>query len=161
MIKKTLCLVFSLITMLGLCLSSIAIDSSANITDTQTAEYFSDGSYIITSLYEDSVTTRAKIYNKSGGKILTFYNNDGEKMWDVELRATFKVNEGVSVSCTAVSFTAPRIYNSTWRYITNTTSKSGNKASGTITMKKYFMGLPVRTETPTVTITCDKYGKLS
>lgn len=28
-------------------------------------------------------------------------------------------------------------------------------------MKKYFMGLPIRTETPTVTVTCDNYGNLS
>lgn len=159
--KKILSLIMCFVMLFGFCMSSLAVDSMTENMDAQTIEYFEDGSYLVTVYYENPVLTRGTIYNKSCGRILTFYDNNGNKMWDVEFNTTFKVNEGVSATCTAASFSAPRIYDSSWRYITNTTSKNGNKGSGTITMKKYFMGLPVRTETPTITVTCDKNGNLS
>lgn len=112
-------------------------------------------------LREDNISTRGTVFYKSGGKTLIFRDNNGDKMWEVNFNVTFKVNQGVSATCTEAYFTAPTIYDSTWKYITNSTSKNGNKASGNITMKKYFMGLPIRTETPTVTVTCDNYGNLS
>lgn len=158
--KKIISLLISILIVSGLSMTAFASKDIVKDVSTHNTEYFEDGSSLEIVLQEGS-RTFGKTFNAHAKKTLTFRDNDGNKMWQVDLNATFKVNEGVSVSCTAVSFGAPTIYNSTWRYITNTTSKSGNKASGTITMKKYFMGLPVRTETPTVTITCDKYGNLS
>lgn len=161
MFKKITSILLSLIILTGLSLTAFASNNNENQEAIQTIEYFADGSSLEVILQEEPVLTRSNIFNAYGTKTLIFRDNDGIIMWEVDFKATFRVNEGVSVTCTAASVETPRIYNSNWRYITSTTSKSGNKASGTVTMKKYFMGLPVRTETPTITITCDNYGKLT
>ena len=149
--------------LLGISMNAVAISGNANenATATQTIIYLEDGNYIVITPYENSILTRSTVYYKSGGRIITFYDNDGNKMWQVDFDVTFKVTEGVSATCTAASFSAPIIYDDSWRYITNSVSKNGSSASGTITMKKYFLGLPIRTEKPTITVTCDKYGNLT
>jgi len=157
--KKILSLFLCLIMLVSFCATAFATNDVVN--NAQDIQYFEDGSSLEVVLREDNILTRGTVFYKSGGKTLIFRDNNGNKMWEVSFNVTFKVNQGVSATCTEAYFTAPTIYDSTWRYITNTSSKSGNKASGTITMKKYFMGLPVRTETPTITVTCDNNGNLS
>lgn len=161
MVKKITSILLSLILLTGLSLTSFASNYDENQEAIQTIEYFEDGSSLEIILRAEPVLTRSNSFNAYGTKTLTFRDNDGNVIWEVNFKATFNVNQGVSATCTAASFETPRIYDSNWKYITNTTSKNGNKASGTITMRKYFMGLPVRTETPTTTITCDIYGKLT
>lgn len=161
MVKKITSILLSLILLTGLSLTSFASNYDENQEAIQTIEYFEDGSSLEIILRAEPVLTRSNSFNAYGTKTLTFRDNDGNVIWEVNFKATFNVNQGVSAICTAASFETPRIYDSNWKYITNTTSKNGNKASGTITMRKYFMGLPVRTETPTTTITCDIYGKLT
>lgn len=159
--KKITSILLSLIILTGLNLTAFASNNGENQEAIQTIEYFEDGSSLEIIFREEPVLTRSNVFNAYGTKTLIFRDNDGNIAWEVDFKATFSVNRGVSATCTAASFESPRIYDSNWRYITNTTSKNGNKASGTITMKKYFLGLPIRTETPTVTITCDNNGTLT
>ena len=158
--KKFLSLFFCFIMLVSFCATAFATNDTS-VNNTQNIQYFEDGSSLEVILREDNILTRGTVFYKSGGKTLIFRDNNGDKMWEVNFNVTFKVNQGVSATCTEAYFTAPTIYDSTWKYITSSTSKNGNKASGNITMKKYFMGLPIRTETPTVTVTCDNYGNLS
>lgn len=159
--RKVLSLMLSLIMLVGLSVTSFASNNTVYDSNIQTVKYFEDGSSLTIILKEDPVLTRSTVFYKSGGRILVFRDNDGNTVWEVDFNVTFKVNQGVSATCTEAYFETPTIYDSNWKYVTNTTSKNGNKASGTITMRKYFMGLPVRTETPTITITCDNYGNLT
>lgn len=158
--NKVVSLLLSLIMIFGLCMNSLATNNDVNSSNTQVID-LEDGSHMVITLYENPVLTRGTVFYKSGGRVITLYDNNYNKYWEVDFDVTFKVDQGVSATCTAASFSAPKIYDSTWRYITNTTSKNGNKGSGTITMKKYFLGLPVRTESPSIAVTCDKYGNLT
>ena len=150
--------------LLGLSINSFALASTpelVNSIQTPSITYFDDGSSLEIVLKQENITTRSSSYYVNGGKYLIFRDNDQNKVWEVDFDVTFKVTEGVSATCTAASFSAPIIYDDSWRYITNSVSKNGSSASGTITMKKYFLGLPIRTEKPTITVTCDKYGNLT
>lgn len=158
--RKLLSLLLSVVVLIGFSITVFA-DYGYIDNKTQSVEYYEDGSSLTITLEELPVLTRGTTFDKSGNGLLTFRDNDGNKMWEVRFYVTFRVNQGVSATCTDAYFTAPTIYDSTWRYVTNTVSKNGNSASGTITMKKYFMGLPVRTETPSITITCDNFGNLT
>lgn len=152
--RRFISLLLSVVILIGFSITAFA-------SEVQTVEYYEDGSSLTIILEEDPVLTRGTVFNKSGNGLLIFRDNNNNKVWEVRFYATFKVNQGVSATCTEAYFSTPTIYDSSWRYVTDTTSKNGNKASGTITMKKYFMGLPVRTETPSIEILCDNYGNLT
>ena len=80
--------------------------------------------------------------------------------WKFIVFGTFEVNSGVSAKCTKATCNT-EIYDSNWKVISQSAWPSGNQAIGTATLKRYLLGIPVRTEEVTVTLTCDKNGTLS
>lgn len=127
------------------------------VTDSY-VEYFEDGSYIVTELTESTITTFAA-KTVSSSKSSHFYESDNSKAWTVTLNATFSYT-GSSATCTKAT-TSSTIYNSAWKVTSAVASKSGNKATGTFTVKKYVLGIPVKTVNKTLTITCSNTGVCS
>ena len=95
-----------------------------------------------------------------GEKMISYSDSNGKQLWDYTLYGTFTVNPGVSAPCTSVTG-SPKIYDNSWSVASNTPSRSGNKATGKITMQKKFSGSVVQTVSKTVTLTCDANDKLS
>ncbi|MCI9575756.1 MAG: hypothetical protein HFJ84_03590 [Clostridiales bacterium] len=161
----SLCLAASLCAAVPLSASAAAapqeISQSASVqTISTTVEYFSDGSYLTTEIQEVVAPQTRATYTKSGQKTLTFRDSNGKILWTYVLAANFTVNPGVSATCTSASGT-PVVYASDWSLVSHKPSRSGNKASATVTMQRKVLGNVVETKTETTTLTCDKNGNLS
>lgn len=156
--KKRICAIFTCL----LLMTCFMINSSAiALTETETnIEYFADGSYIITTVTQEPVLTRASSNTVKGNKDHTYYNSNGNIDWVFTVTGTFSVVNGVSATCTAVSHNTD-IRASKWKLVSASSRKSGNQAIGQITIKQTMLGITIQTIERTVTLTCDKYGKLS
>ena len=134
-----------------------AVSEANEATYTTSTIYFEDGSYIITTIFEESSITRAAS-SKTGQKTAPFYNSDNVAQWSATLKGTFTCN-GSSATCTASSITH-KIYSSNWKIASANATKSSNKATGKVTAKRYLI-VPVQTVEKAITITCSASGVLS
>ncbi len=150
--KKILSLILSIITILNV-FSIVAYAS-----DNKEICYLSDGSYYTVETTEKISLTRGTT-TKQGSRSYHYYNSDDEKEWTITLTATFTYN-GSSATCTN-SGVSHIIYDDAWKVTSSTASKSGNTATGNFTIKRYVLGIPVKTEKPTITLACSKTGVLS
>ena len=154
---KKLISLLSVIIMIAVMCPATAFANDEIVTD-RYVEYFDDGSYIVTELTESTITTfAAKTVSKS--KASHYYESDNSKAWTVILSATFSYT-GSSATCTKAT-TSSTIYNSSWKVKSAVASKSGNKATGTFTVKKYVLGVPLKSIDRTLTITCSNTGVCS
>jgi len=164
-VKKTTSLLLALVLVLMFALPSFAVSAdpaaSATLGQVVHTEYYSDGSYseiVITEGLSSSETTRGT-QTKSGTKGSTFYNANGVQLWRVEITGTFTY-DGSTATCTNVT-KATFIYDSAWKVTAESCSKSGNKAMGSFTVKRYTLLVPVQTENVSLTLTCSASGTLS
>lgn len=118
--------------------------------------YFSDGSYFETTIIESPVKASG---TRTGTKTSSYKNGDGKTMWDISVKGTFSYT-GTSSTCTSSTVSA-NSYDSNWKIADKSASKSGNKASGTVTAKQYYLLTCINTMTKTVNLYCDKNGVLS
>lgn len=127
------------------------------ITD-RSIEYFDDGSYMVTEITENAISTFAS-GTVTKTKHSHYYDNNDNLQWTVSITGTFNYT-GSSATCTkaTASYT---IHDNAWKVTSAVASKSGNKAIGTFTVKKYVLGVPVKTINRTVTITCSNNGVCS
>lgn len=130
--------------------------NDCNTTET-TIEYFEDGSYLITQS-EISVTPFAAS-TKSHTKSANYYDANGDLAWKVSLTGTFTYT-GSSATCTKAT-KSYKIYDDRWKVTSSGASKSGNKATGNFTVKRYLGSIPIKTVNKTLTITCSKTGVCS
>ena len=116
-----------------------------------------DGSYDVIIIQED-VMTRAS-GTKTGTVVREHRSEDNVLEWKVSMKATFTY-DGSTSRCTSVNSPTVTIYDSTWSLDSKSCSKSGNTATGNITMaKKLLLG---SSKAPiTLTLSCDKNGNLS
>lgn len=131
---------------------------AGEVATDQYVEYFEDGSYIVTELKTSGISTftaSTKNYSKSA----SYYNSDNEKEWTVTLSGTFSYT-GSSATCTKAT-KSYKIYDDHWKVTSSSASKSGNKATGNFTVKRYLAGIPIRTVNKTLTITCSNSGVCS
>ena len=140
--------------------NSLSQEADSNILISESVEYLEDGSYITTSMYKTPVLYRASTYEQPASKVLTYTDNNGKLHWKYTLSAVFTVNPGVSATCKMCAGT-PSISDNSWSIVSNKPSRSGNKATGTITMKRTVLGVVTQNTTKTLTITCDANGNLS
>ncbi len=119
-----------------------------------------DESYYIEVITYDTnssgVSTAATTYTRSAAKTHNLKNIYDETVASYTLSATFTYN-GSTSKCTSASHSTA-IYNSAWKFTSATSSKSGNKATGSYTAKCSF---PSQTVSKTITITCDANGNIS
>jgi len=121
-------------------------------------DYLDDGIIVETIIAESYLSLYAE-NTKSGKKTKNYKNDSGKILYSVTVHGTFNYN-GSTSKCT--SSTIEVISNtSDWKVYSKSASKSGNKAIGKATMKRYYNGTLLETQYPSVTLTCDKNGKLS
>lgn len=140
-------------------LSTSTTSFAANYTDSEIT-YLADGSYVEIEI--KSYDVKASFYatkTKTADKIITYRNSDNELIFDATVTGTFTYT-GSSAICTN-STVSYNVYDSKWKITEATASKSGNKALGDITAKRYLLGIPVQTVEQTITLTCSATGALS
>ena len=155
---KKIISIFSAITMLlVILLPTIAFANEKNTTDNY-IEYLEDGSYIVTEIETSTISTFSTS-TTSKTKTATYYNDSNEKLWVISLAATFSYT-GSSATCTKAT-TSYSLYDSYWKVTKGTASRSGRTATGDFTVKKYVLGVPVKTINKTLTLTCSNTGVCS
>lgn len=132
----------------------------SNIASSTEIEMLDNGDYITTTMteYSDISSTRSA-NTKTGSKTVTYRNSNDDILWSFTVTGTFSYN-GTTSSCTK-STCSYNIKSSAWKNPSTSSSKSGNTASGTITIKQYRLGLAVNSITRTVNLSCNKNGVLS
>lgn len=120
-------------------------------------EYFDDGSYLVTTIAEETTNSRAA--TKTGSKTTTYSGADGATEWTYKITGTFSYT-GSSSTCTAVS-DSYTISDDNWHMSSHSCSKSGNTANGTVTMKRKFLGVTTNTITRDLSLSCSASGTLS
>ena len=155
----------TLVCCLCMLASMFAFSSSAEEIDpgvlvSRTVEVQPDGSSIEILIYENSVSSRATTYSKSGSKTYNARNSAGEIQWSFTVNGVFTVTTGTSAVCTSASHSYS-ITNDAWNYVSGSSYKSGNKAIGNAEFNRKVLGIVIDTGTCTVTLTCDVNGNLS
>lgn len=118
--------------------------------------YEDDGSYTVESI--TYLSSRASGL-KSGSKRKRYYDDNDVLQWTVTVTGTFSC-DGSSATCTA-SGCSVSISNSEWYTISKTASKSGNSATGMVTMGRKILGVTTKQVASSVTLTCDDNGNVS
>ena len=150
--KKRISLLLTLLMILALLpVQVFAADS--------TVAYDDDGGYTVVTIEEDQYGLTRATSTKSGSITYQHYTANDELEWKAVMHATFTY-DGSTSSCTSVNSLTVKTYNDTWSLYSKSYSKSGNTATGNVTMaKKLLVGsgkVPI-----TLTLSCDKNGNLS
>lgn len=156
--KKLIALLLSLVTVLSMTCVAFAGEMPTT-TNTYPAEYeyFDDGSYIVTTITEESSLPLTRTTNtKSGSKKATYYSASNVALWNVTVSGKFSYT-GSSAKCTSSSVSA-NSYSSSWKINSKSASKSGASASATATAK-YCNSSTYKSLS--VTLTCKANGVLS
>lgn len=168
--KRSVKIVFSLLLCVTLfSMMSFTAFASATKTEIEAIDdivYFDDGSYCITtiepitntSLLSGADGTLSTTSSITATKSTTYYSALNVALWKFNLTGTFTYN-GTTSTCTSASCSV-NIYNSSWYIDSKAASKSGNKATGSVVMKRSALGLTI-VRTANLTMTCDKNGNIS
>lgn len=146
---------------LSFILSGVLLLSMAGIvfaSENSTAEivYLEDGSYLVI----ETVQTMSRSTNTTSGFTrITHVAEDGTTEWRAILTGTFTY-DGTTATCTESSVTT-YVYASNWYEVSKTAGKSGNTATGSVTMGRTVLGITVAQETYNMTLTCSPNGTLS
>ena len=153
-ILLTVCMLTGLLTLSAF--AKTKVDSAKDIT------YVADGSYMITAVTEQAVASsvRSTTYTKIGTAVTNYYNKDNELIFQHTLQGTFSVVEGVSATCTDVTYSY-NIYDSSWKLDSASTWKDANIAYGSATFKDKVLFVTVNTVELSPRIVCDIYGNIS
>lgn len=129
---------------------------------TKDTEYFEDGSYIVYETLEQKidVVLLSTSYSKTGKRHVTRYDSNNNVQWIYTLSAEYRIEEGISVTCTKADYSTT-INNSSWTFSNGSATYSGNTAygKGKFTHKVWF--ITTKTENIDIHLSCDSYGNLS
>ena len=126
----------------------------------ETTDILDDGTIItITVVEENDLLTRATT-TKTGTKTYTAKKSNGDVLFTFSVKGTFSVNSGVSATCTS-SQVSHSITDDSWSCKDSSSSKSGNTAKGTATFIKKILFVTTDTKDVSISLKCDKNGKLS
>lgn len=154
--KRFYCLILCFILCLGFNSTAFASDSSIHTN----REIFEDGSYIETTITENSSPNIfATNSTKNGKKTSTYKNSDGKTLWSITVNGAFSYN-GTSSKCTSSSITTT-CPDTNWKLSNKSANKSDATAIATATAKRYVGSTCVQTITRSVRLTCSKTGTLS
>ena len=154
--KKTSSVLLCVLLMFSLSVPSFATN---NIDNNTIVEYMEDGSYFITTI---TVVEDFSVYatnTKTASKSTSYVDSDGTVYWKATLHASFRYT-GSSATCTDAYMTYST-YDTSWKFIEKSASKSSNTATGNIIFKHYVLGIPVKTIDRTITMTCSANGTIS
>lgn len=141
---------FSIFSILLLMSSLIITPAMATDRATNYTIYYDDGSYAIVIL--DSNPTRS---NVNETKSYTYYNPQGQRCFVYVLYASFTYN-GITSRADSCDYAAT-IYRQGWDIDTHSEYVAGSTAYG----KATFTGPDGQSRTASLTLTCDKNGKVT
>lgn len=118
--------------------------------------YFDDGSYLVIEINHSQERATWRV---TGNKRYTYYSSDGTSLWYAVLTGSFDYT-GTSSSCTSSSISVT-VQDSAWYVISKSASKSGNKATASVTMGEKVLGVTVARVPVSLTLSCDANGNLS
>ena len=146
--KKTLILLFSFLFIFA---STFPVKASEIQSINSTNIESSTEENIVATLSRSSSTKSAK-------RTYTYKTSSGKILWTITVTGTFTYN-GSSSSCTkaSVSTTCPSI---TFKLASKSATKHNSTATATASFKQYNDSVYLRTITRSVSISCDKSGKL-
>lgn len=131
------------------------------ITEMSNIEQFSDGSYMVTTIdYNNCIPSEtlsvlnASTKTKTATKHSAYYNSSNQLLWKINLTASFSYN-GSSSTCKSSSCSVSDI-KAGWSLVSNSASKTNNKATGKVKMHQKGGG----DVTKTITMTCSPTGDL-
>lgn len=130
-----------------------AIGNEVNTTCT----YLGNGIYLETIIEEDISLFSTE--TKNGSKTNNYKDSKGNILYSIKVSGSFSYT-GSSSTCTSSSVTTS-VIDSAWKITSKSASKSGNKAIGYATAKRYMFGFVVETRNETATLTCSATGVLS
>ncbi len=152
--KKFISVLLFCLTLFSMCsFNTFATDENSDAS----IIHFDNGAYLVVKVSE--INTSRATNTKSGTKSITYKNDDNETMWKATITGTFTYT-GSSATCTKASISY-NVYADNWKMKEATASKSGNKAIGDVTAKRYLLGIPVQTVEQTFYLTCSATGTLS
>lgn len=99
-------------------------------------------------------------FEKTVTKTRSCYAEDDTLLWEMTLTATF-LYDLHSVSCTDVSGEVYVAATNSWYVISETPSSEGNTASYTVEFGRSALGVTTSSSSYTITVSCDKDGKLT
>lgn len=132
-------------------------ENKINYTENGYIEYFEDGSYDVVEIQANNQDI-AKTVAGPKSKSISHYESD-KLVFVVTVTGTFNYDGKTSI-CTN-STVSYKIFNDNWKVTSSTASKSGATAKGEFTVKKYLLGVPIKTVNKTVTLTCSNNGTFS
>lgn len=153
--KKALIILLTLLSILSYSPAVFA----ASLPSQNTTFVLEDGSYFITTLVSPNSLSVSTSSTRTGKKTSTYYSSSNTKLWSVTVTGTFSYNGSTSV-CTKSSVSTT-IYAPTWKVKQSSSSKKGYTASASATVSQYLNSTATSTITRSVSLSCDKNGKLS
>lgn len=144
---------FILVVSILICVTPVQTKASEKKLDTI---YFEDGSYMTVEVITKGMRASGSV---SGSKPYTYYGKNGTAQWKATLSGSFTYT-GSSATCTSSSVDVT-VYDSSWYTISKSSSKSGSKATASVTMGEKLAGVTVTKVPISLAMTCDKNGNLS
>ena len=126
----------------------------------ETVELLENGASIVTTIYEDTVTSRSNLYNKSGTKVMNYKDQNGTILWSLAVTGEFRILEGASVTCISASCSS-EVFEDAWSCARKTANTSGSWAIANGEFEQKILGIVVNRKSVEVRLTCDVYGNLS
>lgn len=172
LLASLLCIVLLMAPLLPAAQGAVAY---YDLTETETLE---DGSKLVTSIRmeEDPETGSVSLFallraflqrllrffgktdTVSRTKYLRYYDSKGVLLWTAYLNAAFTYN-GKKATCTRADI-AYEIHDNDWTFTEGSAEKTGGTAKATVTFRQHKLGVPLRTITRTLTLSCDRDGKI-
>lgn len=117
-----------------------------------------DGSIMVIEIEQQESSTYS-VRTVESTKTAKDISEDGVLNWKFVLKATFRFDL-IAATCLSCD-TSYSVSRDDWRFSNITCSKSGNSASASCTVKKYVLGVNMRTRNVDLKITCTPEGKIS
>lgn len=149
--KRLLCRIL-LLTVL-FCMLPIHGNAVSNQLETVS---FDDGSYMTIEVICSGTRASGTV---SGQKPYTYYGSDGNAKWKAVVSGSFSYT-GSRAVCTSSSVDVT-IYASSWYTLSKSATKSGNTAKAYVTIGEKQGGVTVTKIPVSLSLSCDKDGKLS
>ena len=151
MMKRFFTLVLAALLLLAALPMAATAAAEDKLVSTST-EYFDDGSYAVTNVYESAIQPRT---GKTGYAEAIYYAANGAQIFKVTVTGSFDYTYGVSAKATSATASVS-LYDSSASFVSKNAYTSGASAVANGVIK--HSGVTV---SKTVTLTCDKYGNLS
>ena len=137
--------------------SQFSFATTLPTNETIVIEHYANGDYAVITMQDASEKANTGTVTKS--KYYDYYDSSNVLQWTIQLTATFTYN-GTTATCTSAT-PGHTIYNTSWQVTKETASRSGATATGEFTIKKYVLGIPVKTVNKTLTLTCTPNGTVT